>query len=164
MLFDSKGKIFGKISIVDLLVIILLVVAIVGAYVRFNGNNVGAVNQTTEFNYMITIREIRETNKNLLVESVGTDFRLGGKISSSMGTLTDVEVKESVTEVEKTDGTIVSAKVPEKYDVVLTLKVNGSETDTGYYTPEMYEVCAGKEITLTNIKCNVTGFIDKVWK
>ncbi|MEE1043230.1 MAG: DUF4330 family protein [Clostridia bacterium] len=164
MLFNSKGKLFGKVSIVDILVIILIVVAIAGAYVRFNGNNVGAVTKTTEFNYMITIREIRETNKNLLLDSVGTDFRLDGKISSSMGTLTNVEVRDAIAEVEKTDGTIVSAAVPEKYDVVLTLKVNGTETDTGYFTPEMYEVCAGKEITLTNIKCNVTGYIDKVWK
>ncbi len=164
MLFNSKGKLFGKISIVDILVVILIIIAIIGAYVRFNGNNVGAINQTSEFNYNITIREIRETNKNLLMNSVGTDFRLSGKISSSMGTLTEVKVNEAVCEVEKTDGTIVSAVVPEKYDVVLTFKVTGSETDTGYYTPEMYEVCAGKEITLANINCNVTGIIDKVWK
>jgi len=164
MLLNSKGKLFGKVSIVDILVVILIVVAIVGAYVRFNGNNVGAVNQTSEFYYQITIREIRETNKDLLINSVGTDFRLAGKISSSMGTLTDVKAEEAVCEVEKTDGAIVSAVVPEKYDVVLTLKVTGSENDTGYYTPEMYEVCAGKEVTLANINCNVTGYIDKVWK
>lgn len=164
MLFNSKGKLFGKVSIVDIFVVILIVVAIVGAYVRFNGNNVGAVNQTSEFNYKITIREIRETNKDLLLKSIGTDFRLDGKISSSIGTLVDVAVSDAVCEIEKTDGTIVSAVVPEKYDVVLTLKVTGSETDTGYYTPEMYEVCAGKQITLANINCNVTGVIDKVWK
>ena len=164
MLFNSKGKLFGKVSIVDILVVLLIVVAIVGAYVRFNGNNVGAVNQTSEFHYQITIREIRETNKDLLLASVGTDFRLAGKISSSMGTLVNVDVKDAVCEIEKNDGTIVSASVPEKYDVVLTLKVVGSETETGYYTPEMYEVCAAKEVTLANINCNVTGVIDKVWK
>lgn len=164
MLFNSKGKLFGKVSVVDILVVILVVVAIVGAYFRFNGNNVGAVNETSEFYYKITIREIREINKDLLLKSIDTDFRLDGKISSSMGTLVDVAVNDAVCEIEKIDGTVVNTVVPEKYDVALTLKVVGSETETGYYTPEMYEVCAGKQITLANINCNVTGVIDKVWK
>lgn len=164
MLFNSKGILFGKISIVDILVVILIVGAIIGAYVRFNGNNVGAVTETSEFYYKITIRGIRETNKELLLKSIGTDFRLDGKISSSMGTLVDVVANDAVCEIEKTDGTIVSATVPNKYDVSLVLKVVGSETKTGYYTPEMYEVCAGKQITLANLNCNVTGIIDKVWK
>ena len=164
MLFNSKGKLFGKVSIVDIIVVVLIVVAIAGAYVRFSGNTAASVNETSEFYYQITIKEIRETNKDLLLDSIGTDFRLGGKVNSTMGTLVNAVAGDAVSFIEKTDGAIVSAVVPEKYDVVLTLKVNGSEDDTGYYTPELYEICAGKQVTITNIYCSVFGVIDRVWK
>lgn len=163
MLFNSKGKLFNKVNVIDILIIILVIVAIAGAYFRFNGNNVVAVNKGCEFYYSITIREIRENNKNLLAESVGTDFRLDGKVSSSMGTLVKVDPTDAITEIEKTDGSIVSAAVPEKYDVVLTFKVNGYKNDSGYLTPEMHEICAGKEYSITNIYCLVKGAVDKVW-
>lgn len=163
MLFNSKGKLFGKISIIDILVLVIVVVAIVGAYFRFQGNNVAAENVTSEFYYTISINEIRESNKNLLEKSIGTDFRLDGKISSSMGTLQSVEVTDATIPVEKTDGTVVSALVPEKYNVKLTFKVLGTEDSSGYYTPELHEICAGKEYSITNLYCSVIGFADKVW-
>lgn len=163
MLFNSKGKLFGKVSIIDILVIIVIVVAAVGAYFRFQGNNVVAGNKTSEFYYSISINEIRETNKNYLEKSVGTDFRLDGKISSSMGTLQNVVVTDATTPIEMADGTIVNAAVPEKYNVKLTFKVSGTEDAFGYYTPELHEICAGKEYSITNLYCSVIGFVDKVW-
>lgn len=163
MLFNSKGKLFGKVSIVDILVVFVLVVSVVGAYFRFQGNNVAAENKTSDFYYTISINEIRETNKNLLEKSIGTDFRLDGKISSTMGTLDSVAVTEAVTSVERADGIVVNASVPEKYNVKLTFKVSGTEDDMGYYTPEMHKICVGKEYSITNLYCSVIGYVEKVW-
>ena len=163
MLFDSKGKVFGKVSIVDIAVIVLVVLAVVGGYFRFSGNNTSVVSNDAEFYYSITAKGIRETNKNLLENSIGTDFRLAGKISSSMGELVGVNVSNAKDVVAKTDGTIVSAEVPEKYDVELILKVVGNVNDSGYYTPETHEICAAKKYDITIIYCSVSGIVNKVW-
>ncbi len=165
MILNSKGKFFNKINIIDVLIIILVIVALVGAYFRFNGNNIVAENKPCTFKYTITIRDIREQNKDLLLESKDTQtpFILDGKISSSMGKLIDVQVNDAVKEVEKTDGTVVNAIVPDKYDVTLTLEVTGYKSDAGYFTPENFEICAGKEYSISNIYCLVEGVVNEVY-
>lgn len=164
MILSSKGKFFNKVNIIDVLIILLLLFAIIGAYFRFNGNNVITENKTCVFQYTITIRGIRESNMKLLVKSVDsqTPFVLDGKISSSMGKLIDADVANAVKEVEKTDGTVVTAEIPEKYDVTLTLEVNGYQSDSGYYTPENFEICAGKEYSISNIYCLCEGIVNEV--
>ncbi len=165
MILNSKGKFFNKINIIDVLIIILVIIALAGAYFRFNGNNIVAENKPSTFKYTITIREIREQNKNLLEESKNaqTPFILDGKISSTMGKLIDIEVNEAVKEVEKTDGTVVNAIVPDKYDVTLTLEVAGYKSDSGYFTPENFEICAGKKYSISNIYCIVEGVVNEVY-
>ena len=103
MILNSKGKFFNKINIIDVLIIILVIVALIGAYFRFNGDNIVAENKPCTFKYTITIRDIREQNKDLLEESkkTKTPFVLDGKINSTMGKLIDVHVSEAVKEVEK---------------------------------------------------------------
>ena len=164
MIINSKGKFFNKINIIDVLIIILVIIALAGAYFRFNGNNVVSENEPYTFEYTITIRDIREQNKDLLIKSVDTQtpFILDGKINSTMGKLIGVQVNEAVKEVEKTDGTVVNAIVPDKYDVTLTLEVDGYKSDSGYFTPENFEICAGKEYSISNIYCLVEGVVNEV--
>ena len=119
----------------------------------------------TPFYYSIVIREIREENKNLLVKSQSeqTPFILDGKISSTMGKLVDIKVSDTEKIVEISDGTLVNTSVPEKYDVTLVLEVNGYESDSGYYTPENFEICAGKKYSIANIYSLVEGVVEEVW-
>lgn len=163
MIMDSKGKLFGKISIVDLLVIILILAAIVGGYFRFNGKNSEVVIEDTEFYYSISINKIMSYNKDKLLESVGTPFKLDEKVESTMGVLVDATAQPAYDYMTMDDGSVVLAEVPDRYDVLLTFKVNGKVNEFGYYTPEMFEICAGKENTIKNIYCNVIGYIQKVW-
>lgn len=164
VILSSKGKFFNKVNIIDIFIILLVIIAIVGAYFRFNGNNIVAENKSCVFQYTITVRGIRENNMKLLMESVDsqTPFVLDSKINSSMGKLVDVKVTNAVTEIEKSDGTIVSTEVPAKYDVILTLEVNGYQNESGYFTPENFEICAGKEYSISNINCLVEGVVNEV--
>ena len=165
MILSSKGKFFNKVNIIDILIILVIIVAIIGAYFRFNGKNVVTENETTTFCYSIVIREIREENKNLLVKSQSeqTSFILDGKISSTMGKLVDIKVSDTEKIVEISDGTLVNTSVPEKYDVTLVLEVDGYESDSGYYTPENFEICAGKKYSIANIYSLVEGVVEEVW-
>lgn len=163
MLLNSKGKFFNKVNLIDFLVIVLIIVAIIGAYFRFNGKNVVAEKEKCEFYYSMTVKSVRESNKNILEDSIDTSFRLDGKIKSSMGTLIDVEVKDAVTEIDTIDGNVSVTTIPGKYDVVLTFRVNGYKNNTGYLTPEMHEICSGKSYSVTNIYSMISGTVNRVW-
>ena len=80
-----------------------------------------------------------------------------------MGELVGVNVSSAKDMVTKTDGTIVSAEIPEKYAVELILKVVGNVNDSGYFTHETHEICAAKKYDITNIYCVVSGIVNKVW-
>ena len=164
MILSSKGKFFNKVNIIDVLIILLVIVAIIGAYFRFFVNRVDEENKDCVFQYTFTIRGIRENNVKLLVESANsqTPFILAEKIESPMGKLIDVKVEDAISEVEKTDGTIVSTVVPGKYDVTLTLEVDGYQNKSGYYVSEDIAICAGKQYNISNIYCLVGGMVDEV--
>ena len=173
MLMNSNGKLFGKVSIIDLLVILLVIIAIVGAYFRLTQTakpndsseaNKQVVLKTTDFYYTINIKEIREVNKNKLVESVNSEFCLNGDVTFTMGTLVGVDVSDSVATITLTDGSIVQAEIPEKYDVALTFKISGYEKDDGYFTPQMYELCVGRSYSISSLYSTVYGTIEKIWK
>lgn len=51
---DEKGKLFGKINVIDLLVVLVLVAAVVFLAVRFLGGGTNVVNQTTKITYTTT--------------------------------------------------------------------------------------------------------------
>lgn len=163
MIFDSKGKIFGKVSIVDAVVVLLILAAVVGAYFRFNGSNAEVVANDEEFFYTIQINNIRAENKDLLLKSIGTPFKLSGKISSTMGELIDATAVGAESEMIINDGTVIRAAIPERYDVTLQFKVLGKVNEYGFYTPEMHEICAAKDYDIKNIYCSVTGMVLKVW-
>ena len=163
MLMDSKGKLFGKVSIVDIVIVLLIVAAIVGAYFRFHGKSSEVVANDAEFYYVIKINNIQASNKDMLLKSIGTPFELFGKVQSTMGELIDVKTENAVNSITKNDGTIVNAEIPERFDVTLQFKVLGKTNEYGYFTPEMHEISAGKEYNIKNKYCCVSGMIQKVW-
>ncbi len=173
MIINSNGKIFGKISIVDVLIIILIIAAIFGAYFRFSNNpsdtkvesasTLGEY-EKTDFYYTISIKEIRENNKNHLIEAVGEEFCLNGDTSFPMGNLEAYELEEAKTLVYLTDGSVVSKTIPGKYDVNLTFKINGYENKGGFFTKQLYELCAGRSYSISSLHCSVYGTIENIWK
>ena len=65
MIIDKNGRLFGKISIVDIIVIVAAVLVFAGVYVRFSGNQGKAVVQNDTFYYTMEIENVRKTTKKL---------------------------------------------------------------------------------------------------
>ena len=171
MILNSKGKLFGKISIVDILVIILVLAAAVGIVFRVyisKSSDFQAYDEigyrVVDFNYTINVNGIRESNMEHLIKSKNQEFCLNGDTEFTMGILKDIEVTEAKTIITKQDGTIVSAIIPERYDVKLTFQISGHEKTDGYYTPQLYELAVGKSYSISSLYSSVYGTIEKIWK
>ena len=164
MIINSNGKLFGKVSIIDILIVLLVITAIIAAYFRLNKTVDNAAVETSDFYYTLSIEEIRETNKDKLIEDLGKEFVLKENESVVMGTLESYEVFDAKSNITLIDGSVKEVLVPGKYDVKLTFKVTGYEKDDGFYTLKLTDLCAGKTYNISSLHCTVMGTIDKIWK
>jgi len=130
MLLDKKGRLFGKISIIDLGMLLLIVVLMVGAYYKFfmvDKSNNAAKFDTLE--YKILVEEVRQQSVDAI--EVGADI-YDVKTDSPMGKIVNKEVLPATDQLTKADGTVVIAEKPERFNVLVTIQVPGVETEYGF--------------------------------
>ncbi|MBR5586754.1 MAG: DUF4330 domain-containing protein, partial [Clostridia bacterium] len=106
MMVDEKGRLFSKISIIDLVIVLLMVVAIAFVGVKILGLNdkIGAINVKTE-TYQITfkVNNVRQATVDALEKSVGEEVT--DVWAASLGKLTKINsVTPVMTNIANDDG------------------------------------------------------------
>ena len=151
-IIDKKGRLFGLINIVDLVVIILiLALALVGVK-RFGSK--AAVGETTTKKGTITaeVKDVRDvTANNIKVGDPIYDYDKGtliGKIATA-----EVEPYKDKTEYQ---GKFYNSAVPGKYRVIMTIDADIKETQD-FYQVGTEQVRIGAEMRIKNK--NITSFM-----
>ena len=119
---DNKGKLFGKINIIDLFVILIIIAAIGVTYFKFNlsaHSDVVSSNGTVE--YTLFAKSVRMYTVEQLVEGDKIYDEESGKC---VGTIIGVEYEPAYDYVIKTDGTPVYSRIPEKYNVKVKVRAD----------------------------------------
>lgn len=156
MILDEKGKLFGKVSIVDIVFIILVLLLFGGIYVKFFNvkNTQQALTETIEFS--VFIQNVRQptvdaimVGENAFEESTGL----------YLGEIIDKEVKPSEDKIIKADGDIVIASMPGKYDIIVTFKVPGIEKEDGYFANGNKEIKHGSDL---KVETKLIAFESKI--
>lgn len=163
-MIDSKGKLFGKISIVDLIVILAVVVMAAGVYVRFFGGPAKTVVEDTTFYYTFKVKGIRGTSLEAMKKNIGGNFMLDEKVTGEMGKLIKVEEGPAYNEIKKTNGEIVYVEVPNRYDVVMTFEMKGKVNERGYFSPQLEDISAGINYNIIGKYVSVYGTVLSVWE
>ena len=151
-IIDKRGRLFGLINIVDLLVIILLLALVAVGVKRFG--NKAAVGEATTKKGVITaeIKNVRDvTAKNVKVGDPLYDYDRGtliGKILTA-----DVEPYKDETEYQ---GKFYNAEVPGKYRVIVTLDADVKETQD-FYQVGTEQIRIGAEMRIKNK--SITSFM-----
>ena len=130
MLLDEKGRLFGRISIIDICVVLLIIALIGGVYYKFfmvDKNQNAAKFDTLE--YKILVEEVRQQSVDAI--EIGADI-YDVKTDSPMGKIVSKEVLPATDQLTKADGTVVIAEKPGKFNVLVTIQVPGIETKYGY--------------------------------
>lgn len=134
----KDGKLFGKINIVDLSVIIIIILLIVGATIKFgnfNSKTEETENQTIE--YKLEIKNVRDYTLNALVSG---DAVYDSQTGINIGTITDVEYTTAKTYEGLITGEIVLVENPYKCDIVLTIETPGTVETDAYYANKTIEL------------------------
>lgn len=151
-IIDKKGRLFGLINIVDLLIIVLLLALVAVGVKRFG--NKAAVGEATTKKGVITaeIKDVRDvTAKNVKVGDPIYDYDKGtliGKILTA-----DVEAYKDETEYQ---GKFYNAEVPGKYRVIMTIDADVKETQD-FYQVGTEQIRIGAEMRIKNK--SITSFM-----
>ena len=60
MILDKNGKIGGKVSIIDLFILLIVLVVIAGIGMRYGSRITSAVKSDAEFEYVVMVEGIRQ--------------------------------------------------------------------------------------------------------
>ncbi|MTI48650.1 DUF4330 domain-containing protein [Sporosalibacterium faouarense] len=128
-LIDKKGRIFGKVNIVDFAVLMIVLLMVFGGVYKFSQISNTTQDYTEEISVTIEVKDIGSglveaiTEGDILLDSVrGSEF--GEVLSKS-----SVEPHQEL--VIGKDGKVEFKSIPGKYDVVLELKSPALVTEEG---------------------------------
>lgn len=156
-LVDDKGKLFGKINIVDLVVIISCIVLVGGIVFRSvsgKGINEEAFEAAENIQYVVKIAGVRDFG--MLV--VGDEI-FDNNSSLSIGHIIDVEKEAAVSRIAMDDGTQVLGATLDTFDIYLTIEVEGEVNETGKYAHSTFQILNGTRKAMHTKFSSFTGTI-----
>ena len=161
-MINKEGKLFGKISIIDILAILAILVAALGIYSRFFVGNEKVETASSSIEYKMKVSEVRIGTVDALKNYGGEVFDTTTK--EYLGTITDVTYTDAKKAAEMSNGQLKEATVPERYDAIVTVRVDGKINDTGFYTANNQALAAGGTHIFTSKAATTTGVILDVYE
>ncbi|MCC8159720.1 MAG: DUF4330 domain-containing protein [Oscillospiraceae bacterium] len=157
---DKNGKIAGKVSIIDILVILLIVVVIAGIAVRYGSSiTTSAVKSEAEFEYVLKVDNVRSYTVTAL-EKIGkiTDK----KSETELGEIVDVEVEDATQLSTTVEGELINAELPGRYTCYVTIRAAGKESEDNYVLDDSTELSVGRNVDLYSKYVKTSGDITSV--
>ena len=137
---DDKGRLFGKVSVIDIIVVAVVAVLVVAYYTKFNvGDLPMSSSDTVEVTYTMRIAGIRMSSAGLL--RLGDRF-FATETGTYMGYISNIHITEAEAADTLVDGSYVVAPVEERYDVTLTIEADCSISNGRYYLDKTIELSA----------------------
>lgn len=127
-MFDEKGRLFGKINIIDIIVLLLIVAVAVFLVLKFTGKSEGMPGeaQTSQIQYSAIVYRVAPE----VYQAVEAEVALGGQHSQLMADgamlanseILSVTSRPHVEGVSMEDGTIVMAQEGNYVDVIVEMR------------------------------------------
>lgn len=156
---DERGRIFGKVSVIDIFAVLFAVAMVFAFYLRFFASETTSIreNDTDTFTYTVKIDGVRQWTVD--------GFHEGEKLWDSdndtlLGTILSIETTPAEGEVVLVDGTTVVATKDNRYDVYLTVEAEGLISNSGrYFASRTYEVGVNSPVYFYTKYCSVSGTV-----
>jgi len=137
---DSKGRFFGKISIVDVLVVLLIVAVGAFIFLRVQGTGSQLVGVRTTF----AVEKVRY----FTVDAIHIGDQVHDESGSLIGTVEDRQDKPTQVEFGDLEGLPVGSDSKIYRDVTIVVKGNGQKSASGAVRVGGTNLVMGKQLTL----------------
>ncbi|MCD8390529.1 MAG: DUF4330 domain-containing protein [Firmicutes bacterium] len=159
MILDKKGKIGGKISIIDIAVILAVLIVIAGIGMRYSSKITNSVQSDAEFEYTIKIDGVRIYTVDALQKKGAITDKTSEK---NMGEIIDVDVSPAMVESVTANGEIIYAERPGYYTCLVTVRAHGKESDENYILDDTTELSVGRSVDFFSKYIKTSGLIMSV--
>lgn len=129
-IIDRNGRLFGKISIIDVIVILAVIVVAAAIYVKTHKPQTGSNVATTTIIYQMEL----ENQPQYVVDAIQLKDQIYDKersTSGSLGEIIDIQVSEGTYEAELDDGTVAHVPAQDRYNLLLTIQGEGLVEEDG---------------------------------
>lgn len=156
---DNKGRIFGKVSVIDLFVVVFALAMVFAFYLRFFRSETTSVRaeDADTFTYTVKIDGVRQWTVD--------GFHEGEQVWDSdndtlLGTIKEIEAVPATAEVSLVNGTTVVTEKDNRFDIYLTIEADGLISENGrYFASRTYELGVNTPIYLYTKYCWVSGTV-----
>ena len=150
---DKNGKIGGKVSIIDILVVVLVVAVIVGIVARYGSSVTGAVKSNKQFEYVLKVESVRQYTVDALEKKGKVTDK---KSEKDLGEIVDVQVENATLQSLK------NPELPGRYTCYVTIRATGKESDDNYILEDSTELSVGRNVDLYSKYVKTSGDIKSV--
>lgn len=145
---DKKGNIFGKLNIIDALVIFVIIMIVAAGAYKFLRVNPQVAAQEKMMEITIKVEGVRQPTVDIMhegdqVQEYDSNLPYGEIIKKEVMPATDI--------IETADGRFVEAEIPNKYDMMLTFAVQGTVNNNSITVASKEMRIGGKLVIKTNI-------------
>ena len=144
-----------KINILDLSVILIILLLIFAASVKFKNYNAddGENASLERIEYAIRIGNVREYTAEA--------FEIGDKVYDSqtnvvIGEIREKEIEPNISYEKIETGELIKSEVPNRYNLTLVLETDGSVTQDGYYANRSVELKVGSDKQIETLYAKTT--------
>lgn len=139
-IIDRNGRLFGRVSVIDLLVVLIVAVMAFALHVK---NNELDASKTTGSNTPITFTCLAEN----LTPQVAQAIRVGDKVydkdrssGGAIGTITDIQVLPAAKTEQLKNGTFAQLTNEDGCNLLITVKGSGMVSNGRYSLNRIYEL------------------------
>ncbi len=136
----KDGKIFGRISIIDIAAILVVLVLIAGVALRFSGNQAVSVSTGQTIECVVKVENVRMQTVDALKKG-GAVFDQESK--EYIGDITGVTEEPGTTMLLMENGEYREVPTEGRYNAYVTIAFTGSVSDAGYYTATNRQMSVG---------------------
>ncbi len=154
-IIDEKGRLFGKINIIDLCLVLVVLFAAAGFFLKGSSSS---KNQTTyqSITYTVKVSSVRENTAKHLEESIGKGAT-SAKTGEELGTVVDVVTEDAEDFAVDKNGQYIKSTPPGRYDVTVTFTTDGTKTAKGIYTQGGKQLFVGEDLPFATDTVDTTG-------
>jgi len=149
-MIDNQGKIRGKVSIIDIIIVLVVLALAIGFIYRQATPHIADILRADDTVYItFEVNRIRSVIAEDAVVVGDSVFRQHAA-RQALGTIVAVEHLPATEVMQRADGTAVNAIMEGRYSLRITIESTGNSTNSGFFANGNDHLAPGGEVALIN--------------
>lgn len=161
-LIDKDGKLFSKISIIDIVIVLVILFIVVSLVFGKTDTPAATKVSKNETNYTLVLKAYGLYKHDREPFSVGDNIY--GNNGESIGKVTAITSENTKSNIKLSDGKYVEFSNPQFYDYFLTIEGKGTSTEKGMFASGTLPLIPCNNVTISSKYFNGNSIVLSVEK